>query len=219
MKSKIKSDPGNSEDPQENKKNYTAKDLAYIIAIVAIAVFTVTFSINNLVGGGILRISWYWMIILSVVGLFLFGLWTNKVNKASLRNIFITTLVISVFMVPIAAFFGEKNSNFKELKKWATTDTTPPRDVTWMNRQITAAPQQILKVYNGDEVEYISPNGFWVIEGYSGRKFFHNPCTPGETRSFSFYELPQEGTTVSIYGQGGDSFEMRFRISQHPKRN
>ena len=159
MKSNIKNGPSDPNDPagkgQKNKK-YGAKDLAYVIAIVAIAVFTVTFTVNSLVGGGV-------------------------------------------------------------LKKWATTNITPPRDVAWMNRQITTTPQQILRVYNGDEFEYTSPNGFWMTEGHGGRKFFHNSCVPGETRSFSFYELPQEGTTISIHGQGKDIFEMRFRIS-HPKR-
>ena len=71
-------------------------------------------------------------------------------------------------------------------------------------------PQKLLTIYNGDEFEYLSPKGFWVLHG-NGQRFYHNPSThPNDLRSFFFSEIPPEGRTISIAGE--DEFQINFRV-------
>lgn len=217
MKSNKKDNKDKEQGAGEEKKSeekvgkYSKKDLAYLIAIAIITIINLTITLNKLVGENVMGMAWYWTSLLSVITLILIGVWTGNINRTALKKAAIVVMVISFVMMPLTAIFGPK-ANAKELASWMTSDTTPPRNVAWMNRQITTVPQQVFRVYNGDEFEYSSSQGFWIVEGYNGRKFFHNPCVPGETRSFTFYELPREGTPISI--QGAETFEMRFRVSQ-----
>lgn len=95
-----------------------------------------------------------------------------------------------------------------------TTQIIAPRDTQMMTWIVTPTPQKLVRVYNGDKMRYISPKGFWVI-GETGKKFYHNPSdTPGEIRSFPFYNQGPEGEIVFIKGDSEEQFELNFQITK-----
>jgi hypothetical protein len=105
----------------------------------------------------------------------------------------------------------------KTIRQWGKGEKEEqlilPRDTQWQRVGVVQEPQELLRIYEGDEFLYKSPVGFWVIDP-QGKKYYHNPsANREEIRSFNFYNVKEEGEIVSIKAPEGQSkFQMSYKV-------
>jgi hypothetical protein len=126
------------------------------------------------------------------------------------------TFIQVVLKGPDGSFLGGYSA-WVEVRQFQWVDgrlaaTPPPRDLAWQRCEIKPTTNTVVRVYNGDKFIYKSPSAFKVTE--PDGDFFHNrSSTPGEIRSFKFYNLPPQGWEIKILpADGTNVFWLDFRL-------
>lgn len=187
-----------------NLSNPLVKSAISVIAGVSILIILTNLT-SNLLGKKVWGDIWFSIAIISLALRFILKLLGSTEFDSPLKTIAIIASVM-LFINTV-----RPNTNVKTVASTTKPSivTGLPRDISPMTFEVKTYEQDWFRVYEGDVVRYLSPQGFWV-QGEDGNKYYNNPSYSNKWMEYTVTSTKKGGELIKIWGD--DTFQIKFNV-------